>query len=357
MADGDGRGTHPRDRFGSVAAARSITVQVPGTCGELIQGSRQGIPFLVSCPIDAYSTVTVTLLADTQSSADGASSPVPSAITSRRAAQPPLGPQHPRPDSQHAAPGSCVVLGPVDCQKATLALEKVLRSLGAVGLRIELRVSSPLPRSKGFGSSTADIAGAIAAGGALVGQPLEPIEIARLAVSIEPTDSSMLPGLAAFDHLQGSFHEKLGQPPPIFLAVLDFPGVVDTLEFNAVDHVAARAAGEPELAEALALLRRGVRDGRVDLIGRATTLSAVANQRVLFKPELDAVRELGRELGALGVNVGHSGTIVGLLFDHPDAATRAIARARAQFPSLESARAQALVGGGVRLHRGRSSLV
>jgi|GEM_PF-5037267 len=36
-------------------------VQVPCTCGELVQGMMAGMPFLVSCPIDRYSLVRVTL--------------------------------------------------------------------------------------------------------------------------------------------------------------------------------------------------------------------------------------------------------------------------------------------------------
>ena len=36
-----------------------LIVRVPGSCGEIMQGYWQGEPFLVTCPIDRYSTVTV----------------------------------------------------------------------------------------------------------------------------------------------------------------------------------------------------------------------------------------------------------------------------------------------------------
>ena len=36
-----------------------LIVRVPGSCGEIMQGSWQGEPFLVTCPIDRYSTVTI----------------------------------------------------------------------------------------------------------------------------------------------------------------------------------------------------------------------------------------------------------------------------------------------------------
>jgi len=36
-------------------------VRCPGTCGEWVQGARNGIPFLVDCPIDRFSEVRVSL--------------------------------------------------------------------------------------------------------------------------------------------------------------------------------------------------------------------------------------------------------------------------------------------------------
>ena len=42
-------------------ALASATVRTPGTCGELVQGTRAGVAFHVTCPIDLYSTVTVQL--------------------------------------------------------------------------------------------------------------------------------------------------------------------------------------------------------------------------------------------------------------------------------------------------------
>src|SRR5712692_8205418 len=39
-------------------------IRVPGTCGEFVQGMLDGRHFLVSCPIDLYSTVSVDLLAE-----------------------------------------------------------------------------------------------------------------------------------------------------------------------------------------------------------------------------------------------------------------------------------------------------
>ena len=39
---------------------KKVTVKVPGTCGELMQGIIAGVNLQISCPIDLYSTVTMT---------------------------------------------------------------------------------------------------------------------------------------------------------------------------------------------------------------------------------------------------------------------------------------------------------
>ena len=36
-----------------------LTVRVPGSCGELLQGMKAGNPFLVTCPVGSYTTVRI----------------------------------------------------------------------------------------------------------------------------------------------------------------------------------------------------------------------------------------------------------------------------------------------------------
>lgn len=40
---------------------KTAVAAIPATCGEFVQGIWQGQPCLVSCPIDQYSTATVTV--------------------------------------------------------------------------------------------------------------------------------------------------------------------------------------------------------------------------------------------------------------------------------------------------------
>ena len=72
--------------------------------------------------------------------------------------------------------------------------------------------------------------------GQAAGQGLVPSEVARLAVHVEPTDSSLFPGLALWDHRYGHVYEDLGAPPALTVVILDPGGVVDTLAFNQFDY-------------------------------------------------------------------------------------------------------------------------
>lgn len=200
-----------------------------------------------------------------------------------------------------------------------------------------------------MGSSTADVAGAIYAVAAALGLPITSQRVAELAVQIEPSDGSLFPNIALFDHRSGRRYEDLGHPPTLEIVVLDFGGEVDTLEFNRRDLTAALRHNEPAIAEALALVRRGLRDGRPDLVGRGASISAEANQRILYKSNLEAVRALARDIGAFGVNVGHSGTVIGILVDPRSLdASKAQAVAAEAFPDLTCSFACRLIGGSPR---------
>lgn len=281
---------------------------MPGTCGELVQGMVDGQHFLVSCPVNVYSKLVVEIY----------------------------------------EPG-CSLEAPADSPKALMALESAMRffDLSCVGARV--RIESDLPRGKGMASSTADIAGVIYATADALGRHIDAATVARLCLGIEPTDGSVFPGTALFDHLTGSLYEDLGPAPAMHIAVLDFGGEVDTVAYNAVDRTAVLRQGEEEARRALSLVRRGLETADTRLIGAGATISAMAHQRVLPKEELPAVIDLAQELGACGVNVAHSGTVIGVLFD--EAGWRRLSSAGDLFfralPGLEQAFLCQMVGGGL----------
>ena len=276
-------------------------------CGELVQGILDDAYYLVTCPVDFFARVTVELHED-----------------------------------------STEVLAPTDCPKAARAVAHTLKWLERPDLGARVTVSNPIPRSKGFGSSSADLAAAIAATGLALGAEIAPSQIAKLALLVEPTDGVMFPGITLFDHRDGNLREELGPPLPVEIVALDFGGEVDTVGFNQVDRRSQWQAIADETDGALRMVRDGLRQRDVELLGRGATRSAVAAQEVIFKPQLPEVMAFADLVGAVGVNVAHSGTAVGILLDATQRRGKSTFRqARQAFPGAEAIYHLRLLGGGV----------
>ena len=285
----------------------AATVRAPGVCGELAQGMLGDSYFLVTCPVDFFARVRVELY------------------------QEPAG-----------------INVPPHCSKTATAVLRTLEYLGYGHLGAQISISNPIPRSKGFGSSSADLSSAIAATGLALGIELTPSQIGQLALKVEPSDGVMFPGIAIFDHRAGTLVEELGPPPPVEIVALDFGGEVDTLAFNQVDRRAQWQALQGQTNEALTLVRQGLRLQDPWALGRGTSLSALAAQQVLFKPWLPDVAAFAAKVGAVGVNVAHSGTAIGVLLDATQRRGKSTFRqARQAFPEAEAIYHLRLLGGGV----------
>jgi L-threonine kinase len=249
------------------ATGRKIMARVPCTCGELFQGTVYGEPCLVSCPIAINSQAS---LADDQSLRFNAG------------------------------------------RKVRQALEK----FGRVPIEVEgIVVENTLPVGRGFGTSTADIGAALYAICAECGVDLSAEEAARTAVSVEPTDSTLFPGLTLFAHRNGKFSKFLGAAPAAEMLIIDPGGFVDSEQFN-------RQSFQKELAllagahrTVFEQLEKGIRDQDIYSIGDAASRSAELHQIILFNHLLEPVIKLARQVGAAGVCRAHSGTILGLLFE------------------------------------------
>ena len=145
-----------------------LTVKVPGSCGELVQGTREGVPFLVTCPVNLYTTVTVT-------------------------------------DENMAHRG----LG----AKAEKALERTLHYLGETSFPYGITLSSELPIGKGMASSSADIAAVCYAVAAVFGHEITAPEVSRIAAGIEPTDGIFFDGVVRLNHMTFTEAGILGHAP------------------------------------------------------------------------------------------------------------------------------------------------
>ena len=268
-----GSGVRPR---GSSKAHAIASASVPGSCGEFVQGILDGHNFLISCPIDMYSTATVTIVN-----------------------------------------GRGRVYGAPEAPKARRTVELTLARFQRSDVDVCLRLENPLPSGKGMASSTADIAASAAATAKALDEcaAMNPSDITRLALEIEPTDSVSYPGITMFDHKRGNLIKMLGNIPPMRIAVLDFGGTVDTVAFNRTNRNPILNRNQSVFLEAISLIESGIKDRNPRDIGAGAVLSAIANQEVLFKPQLDDVLRLAEDVGAVGVNVAHSGTVIGMLFD------------------------------------------
>lgn len=295
----------------------TATASAPGTCGELVQGMMGGAHFLVTCPINQFSRATATLrVADSEDPAGLISS------------------------IDHL---------PKARQAISTALEKLAPHLGNANLTAEVAIANPIPAGKGMGSSSADITAAVGAVGLAAGQPFTPEAIAKIALSVEPSDGVMFPGIALFDHRCGSVTESLGHPPPMEVIVIDTGGTVDTLEFNRVDRTALWKGIAGRTEEALELVREGVRRGDPELVGRGATISARAGHLPETSGWVERAAAFADEQGAAGINVAHSGTVVGILLDARERRSKPVyRRALEAFADAESVQHFRVIGGGVR---------
>lgn len=243
-----------------------LIVRVPGSCGEVMQGFWQGRPFLVTCPIDRYSTVVVR---------PGTGRLVGGGAKARRA----------------------LTLGKAYCRCDSLAHDFFL--------------TSELPPGKGMASSSADICAVLAAVAAVNQGHLSEGNIGRLAASIEPTDGVFCQGLAVIQPETGELLHVFPHVPTLAIANFDAGGTVDTVAF----HQARPDRARPDAAALFLgwqLLSSSLTDRQ---IGQAATLSALANQPWLPKPDFPAfLRAARRHPVVAGVNVAHSGTVAGVFF-------------------------------------------
>ena len=293
----------------------TASVLAPGTCGELVQGMTGGVDFLVTCPINQFSRATVTV-----SRGDGNGDRV-------------RGIDH----------------LPKTRQAVTAALGRMARCLGVPGLFADVTIANPIPVGKGMGSSSADITAAVCATGKAAGFDLSPEAVAKIALAVEPTDGVMFPGIAMLDHRQGKIVDLLGAPPPMEVIVIDRGGQVDTLEFNRIDREEHWRSVTDATSKALELVREGIRRCDPELVGRGATISARAGGPDGAGPWVERASDFAADIGAVGVNVAHSGTVVGILLDARKRQSKpAFREAQREFSAAESVQHYRIIGGGVR---------
>jgi len=184
-----------------------------------------------------------------------------------------------------------------------------------------LKVRSNTPVGWGLGSSTSDVTAAIRAVADAFDDRLSARDIAGLAVNAEIASDSIMFGESAvlFAQREGVVIEEIGGPLPP-LDVLGFntdPGGagIDTLSFRPA-HYSWREI--ESFRPLVGLLRRAVAMQDSRFVGQVATASAEINQRHLPKPRFESLKEVMWKVGAIGLQVAHSGIVMGLLFNPED---------------------------------------
>lgn len=243
-----------------------------GTCGELVQGfNSEGLAFHVTLPIARSTSVEIETRPARKLS-----------ITQRG-------------ERLEKIEWAAVL--------ATMMLE-----LGPVEVQVERR--SELAIGKGMGSSTADIVAVVNGIANAYGRSVTSAQVARIATSIESSDGTMYPGSVAFAQRTGELLARY-EWFPAFNIVTVTPAT--SLETSSVDF-----AGKTELGKTF--------DEILDLLGRASsaqdhlafaaaaTESARLNQRYVPNAYFRQAMQMAESVGALGVAIAHTGTMLGMLF-------------------------------------------
>ena len=226
----------------------NLKVKVCGSCGEFVQGFFNGEPILITCPIEKFSTVTIS---DEFGGVEG--------------------------------------LG-----------EKSLTMLKKFGdFKFGIRLETELPRGKGMASSSADLAAVAKAVALSFGKNISAEEIAKLAASIEPTDGIFFSGVVAMNPVTGKFLKNISVAEKYAVAIFDYGGEVDTVKFNRRSNFQISTLDDV-------------------LNFEMVEKSALANQEILHKKFLAEIISYAKNIGAVTVNVAHSGTVIGIFFHNDD---------------------------------------
>lgn len=288
-----------------------ITTRCPASCGELIQGWIEGSEKLISYGIDCYSQVT-------------------------------LQEGHDKRQRGYS--------------KAYRMLDKVLRYYGykeKEGKNLILKIASDIPRGKGMASSTADLAATALAVASFLGKQISETEIAKLCIELEPTDSIVFSDVTLLDHLKGKTIKGFGSFPESRVLMLEGRGAINTLSFRRTNRDELLKKNDSLLKQAMDCFQKGIRDKDLNELGRAATISALAHQEILPKAGLDELREEALRYGAAGINVAHSGTVVGVLYSEDSFDKERFKANISNRPYMKdyiSFKDYKIVAGGARLH-------
>lgn len=246
----------------------------PASCGEFVQGILNDEEYLCSYAVDIYSK----------------------AILEERLED--------------------VVKGPYKSRMAIKSVFKRFNIPEKDSKNISLKINSDIPTGKGMASSTADIGATIKATLTLINKSLTNEEISILAAQIEPTDSIYLDKNSIFNPITGEVLKSIGNVEDGRVIILEPKITISTKKIRSTQgYKEKKIINKERISEAFYLLEQGIIKNDLRLIGEASTMSSLANENIHKKHELEKIIEITNSYGAYGVNVAHSGTVVGIIID------------------------------------------
>lgn len=203
--------------------------------------------------------------------------------------------------------------------KARRAIEEVFKhfDLPKQDLKnISIDIKSEIPISKGMASSTADIGATIKATLNLIGKDLDEYDISKLATKIEPTDSIYIKENTIFNPLDAYVVKKLGCFNSGKVLILEPNDILSTRNIRKKEnYIKLKKQNKYIIEYAFRLLEQGIKKNDLSLIGQACNISSVANENIYKKKYLSEIMDISKEYGACGVNIAHSGTVIGILLE------------------------------------------
>lgn len=209
-----------------------------------------------------------------------------------------------------------VNLGP---NKSRKAIEKVFEKFNIPlkeSRNISLDIDSNIPVGKGMASSTADIGATIRATLSLLNKKLNNEEISYIASEIEPTDSILLYENSIFNPINGNVKSYLSSLKKAKVIVLEPDEILETsLIRSNPSYLEKKLENRDIIKKSFNLLEEGLYKNDLKTIGKACTLSSLANENIHKKPYLNEIVDISEKMDAYGVNIAHSGTVIGMLVD------------------------------------------
>ncbi|MEG1311110.1 MAG: cobalamin biosynthesis protein [Romboutsia sp.] len=203
--------------------------------------------------------------------------------------------------------------------KSRKAIEKVFERFKLPikeSKNISLNINSKIPVGKGMASSTADIGATIVATLGLIQKNLSSEEISKIASTIEPTDSIYIEKNSIFNPLSGEVIKYLGNIKNSKVIILEPTKTLNTMKIrNTPNYNKIKIENKDIINEAFYILEEGIKNNDLKLVGQACTLSSLANENIDRKEGLREIIEIAQNYGAYGVNIAHSGTVIGILMD------------------------------------------